>query len=88
MSIRKSLSPLTRPSRADLRYAVRTLCTRPAFAVSVVMTLALAMGPTTAIFSAVDALLLRSLPFPRAGQLVRVESVRGGQPGSLVVSAI
>jgi len=47
----------------DVRFAIRTLLKQPAFTVAVVATLALALGATTAIFSIVDATLLRPLPF-------------------------
>jgi predicted permease len=56
----------------DARYAARMLRMQPGFAIAVVATLALAIGVTTAIFAVVDALLLRSLPFPHADRLVQV----------------
>jgi putative ABC transport system permease protein len=56
----------------DIRYAARTLRKQPGFALAAILTLALAIGATTAIFTVVDALLLRSLPFPEADRLVQL----------------
>src|SRR5688500_8456183 len=54
----------------DARYALRRLRQRPGFTASVVGILALGIGATTAMFSAVDAAMLRPLPFTRAHELV------------------
>jgi predicted permease len=59
---------------ADVRYAVRTLKQSPGFTAIVILTLALGIGATTAIFSVVDAVLIRSLPFPHANELVQIHS--------------
>jgi len=56
----------------DIRYGVRMLRKHMAFAVAVVLTLALGVGATTAIFSVVDAVLLRPLPYPDADRLAMV----------------
>ena len=56
----------------DVRYALRTLRLHPAFALTALLTLALGIGANTAIFSAVHAVLLHSLPFPQADRLVTV----------------
>ena len=58
----------------DLRYAARGLCKRPAFTLVAVLTLALGIGGTTTIFSAIDALLLRPLPYPEQDRLVALSN--------------
>jgi len=74
-----SLSWLERFQR-DLKYAARSLRKNPVFTLVAVLTLALGIGANTAIFSAIDALMLRPLPFPAANQLVRIYSTKDGIP--------
>src|SRR5262245_6071835 len=56
----------------DLRYAIRTLFRNPVFSVVALLTLAIGIGSTTAIFSVVHALLLKPLPYPDSDRLVRL----------------
>ncbi|HEX7079524.1 MAG TPA: ABC transporter permease [Gammaproteobacteria bacterium] len=62
----------------DLRYALRGLSRRPAFTFAALLTLALGIGATVAIFSVVYSVLIKPLPYPNAGELVRI---RHSAPG-------
>jgi putative ABC transport system permease protein len=69
-------------ARHDLVYAVRVLSRRPAFALLAILTVALGVGATTAIFSVVHSIVISQLPYPEAERLV-VVGVSGEQPGDL-----
>ena len=56
----------------DARYAIRSLRRSPGFASIAILTLALGIGATTAIYSVVDTILLQPLPFADSDRLVRV----------------
>lgn len=65
----------------DVRFALRSFRSTPAFTIIVIATLAIGIGATTAIFSAVDALLIRPLPFAKPSQLMSVSLFVPGSPG-------
>jgi predicted permease len=66
----------------DVKYALRQLRRAPGFAVTVVMTLALGLGATVAMYTVVDRVMLRPLPYRDAGSLVNIqETSKTGEPG-------
>ncbi len=68
----------------NLRYAVRALRKSPAFAATVILTLTLAIGANSAVFSALDAVILRPLPFPDGDELVALSQATPGVADSSV----
>ena len=70
----------------DLRYGFRMLLKRPGFTAIAVITLALGIGASTAIFSAVKPILFESLPYPDAGQIVTISDDFGTVDSSVGVT--
>ena len=64
----------------DFRYSLRALQKNPAFAILAIVTIALAVGANTSIFTAVEGVLLKSFSFPEAQRLVVVTGVSKSQP--------
>jgi putative ABC transport system permease protein len=68
---------------ANLKSAFRFIRKSPTFSITVILTLALAIGANSAVFSAIDAILLKPLPFPEADQLMLVEQHNSKGPAVL-----
>src|SRR5689334_8260479 len=66
--------PVFTQLRDDLRYSLRVALRRPWLSLTIIATMVLGIGTTTAVFSVIDALLLRPLAFPKSEQLVQLAS--------------
>jgi putative ABC transport system permease protein len=68
---------------SDVRYAFRLLCREPGYAAVAILTIALGIGATTTLFSVAYGVLLKPLPYPDAGRIVRVTETRNGREARL-----
>ena len=71
----------------NLRLAARGLAKSPGFSLTVVLTMALGIGANSAVFSVIDAVLLRPLPFPRGDQLVSLSQIQAKTPQPQIAPA-
>ena len=80
------ISALIEAARSNARAAFRFLRKVPGLSAAVILTLALGIGANTAVFSAIDAVILRPLPFPQGDQLMTIEQydTRGKSPVTVV----
>src|SRR5688572_19023487 len=72
----------------DVRYAVRQLFRQRGSSLIAIVTLALGLGATTAIFSVIDATMLRPLPYPDPEQLVTIYTVKADKPESRYMPSV
>lgn len=70
----------------DVRYAARSLARRPGFALIAVSTIAIGLASSATVFTVVNGVLLKPLPFPEANELVMIWSRYGGNPTRAYVS--
>src|SRR5262245_4157445 len=70
----------------DVRHGLRALRKNPTFTTVALVTLAVGIGANTAVFSVVNSVLIKPLPYPRAEELIAVQHVAPGAPGLTTVS--
>jgi putative ABC transport system permease protein len=78
---------LVETTLANLKSALRFVRKSPSFSIAIILTLALGIGANSAVFSAIDAILLRPLPFPDGDRLMRVDQLNAKAAGPNVLVA-
>ncbi|MGA2272629.1 MAG: ABC transporter permease [Bryobacteraceae bacterium] len=71
----------------NVRLALRVLAKSPAFSITVVLTLALGIGANSAVFSAINSVLLRPLPFPNSDEIVSIAQIEAKTPQPQIAPA-
>jgi len=79
--------PFIETTLKNLKFALRFMRKSPAFSLTVVLTLALGIGANSAVFSALDAIVLRPLPFPHGDELMKLDQYDPKVPGNVGFSA-
>jgi len=70
----------------DLKFGLRSLCKRPGFAIAAILIVALGVGANTAVFSVVNALLIKPLPYPDPDCIVDLSTIKKDTGDSMLVS--
>src|SRR5204863_3559481 len=76
--------PLIESLLSDVRYALRTLSAKPGFTAAVVLTLALGIGANSAMFTIVNAVILRPLPYADSDRIISVSTMSRGDDHGVV----
>jgi hypothetical protein len=70
----------------NVRFSLRALRRSPGFAAAAILTIAIGIGANTAVFSVVNGVLLKPLPYPEAGQLISIQHTAPGALGLMSAS--
>ncbi len=76
--------PLIESVMGDIRYAARALAAKPSYSIAVILTLALGIGANSAMFTIVDAVVMRPLPYPDPDRIVSISTSSKGEDHGVV----
>jgi predicted permease len=79
--------PFLETTLANFQFALRLIRKSPSFSITVILTLALGIGANSAVFSAIDAILIRPLPFPKSSELVELRQFDHTAKGPFISAA-